>query len=87
MGSIEKNTDTTDNSPTSKIDMNSYLFISINGNNDDSEANHSPSDQTIQNRSGMIEYIGNSSGGVFSPTDDNTTNYLVFSGKICLMPI
>lgn len=87
MGSIEKKPDTTDNSPTSKIDMSSYLFISINGNQDDTEANHSPSDTTIQNRSGMIEYIGNSSGGVFSPTDDSTTNYLVFSGKICLMPI
>ena len=67
--------------------MSSYLFISINGNGDDTETNHSPSDQTLQNRSGMIEYIGNSSGGVFSPTDDVTTNYLVFSGKLCLMPI
>ena len=87
MGSVEKKPDTTDNSPTSKIDMSSYLFISINGNGDDTEENHSPSDQTLQNRSGMIEYIGNSSGGVFSPTDDVTTNYLVFSGKLCLMPI
>lgn len=87
MGSVEKKPDTTDNSPTSKIDMSSYLFISINGNGDDTEENHSPSDQTLQNRSGMIEYVGNSSGGVFSPTDDVTTNYLVFSGKLCLMPI
>ncbi len=87
MGSVEKKPDTTDNSPTSKIDMSNYLFISINGNGDDSEANHSPSDSTLQNRSGMIEYVGNSSGGVFSPTDDVTTNYLVFSGKLCLMPI
>lgn len=87
MGSVEKKPNTTDNSPTSKIDMSSYLFISINGNGDDTETNHSPSDQTLQNRSEMIEYIGNSSGGVFSPTDDVTTNYLVFSGKLCLMPI
>lgn len=87
MGSVEKKPNITNNSPTSKIDMSSYLFISINGNGDDSETNHSPSDQTLQNRSGMIEYIGNSSGGVFSPTDDVTTNYLVFSGKLCLMPI
>lgn len=87
MGSVEKKPNITDNSPTSKIDMSSYLFISINGNGDDTETNHSPSDQTLQNRSGMIEYIGNRSGGVFSPTDDVTTNYLVFSGKLCLMPI
>ncbi len=44
MGSVEKKPDTTDNSPTSKIDMSSYLFISINGNGDDTEENHSPSD-------------------------------------------
>ena len=87
MGSVEKKPNITNNSPTSKIDMSSYLFISINGNGDDTETNHSPSDQILQNRSGMIEYIGNSSGGVFSPTDDVTTNYLVFSGKLCLMPI
>ena len=87
MGSVKKQNDVTDNSPTSKIDMNTYLYISINGNGDDTETNHSPSDQTIKDRSGMIEYIGNNSGGVFSPTDDITTNYLVFSGEMCLMPI
>lgn len=87
MGSVKKQNDITDNSPTSKIDMNTYLYISINGNGDDTETNHSPSDQTIKDRSGMIEYIGNNSGGVFSPTDDITTNYLVFSGEMCLMPI
>lgn len=87
LGKVEKKEDKQDNSPTSKIDMSSYLFISINGNGDDSEEKHSPTDQTIQDRSGMIEYIGNNSGGVFSPTDDKTINYLVFSGKMCLMPI
>lgn len=87
MGSVKKQNDVTDNSPTSKIDMNTYLYISINGNGDDTETNHSPSDQTIKDRSGMIEYIGNNSGGVFSPTDDITTNYLVFSGEMCLMPL
>lgn len=28
--------------------MNTYLYISINGNGDDTETNHSPSDQTIK---------------------------------------
>ena len=37
MGSVEKKPNTTDNSPTSKIDMSSYLFISINGNGDPSK--------------------------------------------------
>ena len=34
----------------------------------------------------MIEYLG-SNGGVFSPSDDNITNYLVFSGKLLLQPV
>lgn len=87
MGSVEKKPKTTDNSPTSKIDMSDYLFISINGNENDTESSHSPTDNSIANHSPMIEYVGNSSGGVFSPTDDKTTNYLVFSGKLLFQPI
>lgn len=75
-----------DNSPISKIDMTDYLFISVNGNEDDTENGHTPSDTTLQNASPIIEYTG-SCGGVFSPPDDDTTNYLVFSGKILIQPI
>lgn len=82
---IQKGT-ITDNSPVSKIDMTNYLYISVNGNVDDTENGHAPSDTTLQNASPLIEYVGNS-GGVFSPPDDETTNYLVFSGKILLQPI
>lgn len=87
MGSVETKAKATDNSPTSKIDMSNYLYISINGNENDTEASHSPSDATINSRQPMIEYVGNSSGGVFSPSDDETINYLVFSGKMLLQPI
>lgn len=87
MGSVEKKNTSQDNSPTSKISMSDYLFISVNGNEDDTENGHSPSDATLQARTNVIEYVGNSSGGVYSPTDDATTNYLVFSGKVLLQPI
>lgn len=76
-----------DNSPISKVDMKDYLYISINGNETDTENDHLPTDNTICQHSGMCEFIGNSSGGVYSPLDDNTTNYLVFSGKMLFQPI
>ena len=88
MGSIEQNYGgTKDNSPKSKLDMSNYLYISINGNETDTEANEKPSSSDIQKHSKMLEYVGNQGGGMFSPTDDQTTNYLVFSGKMLLQPI
>lgn len=46
-----------------------------------------PTPQELEDNSGMIEYVGNASGGIFSPSDDDTTNYLVFSGSMLLQPI
>ncbi len=87
-GSVEhKNGGSADNSPISKVSMTPYLYISINGNENSAENNHLPSDATIQQHSGMCEFIGNNAGGVFSPTDDDTINYLVFSGKMLFQPI
>lgn len=87
-GSYEiKGGEVSDNSPISKVDMKDYLCISVNGNEDSSEENHLPSDNTLRDKAPIIEYVGTNSGGVFSPVDDNTTNYLVFSGKMLLQPI
>ena len=87
-GSVEhKGGAVTDNSPISKVDMKPYLFISINGNETSNENTHAPSDATIQAHSGMAEYVANNSGGVFSPIDDDTINYLVFSGRLLFQPI
>ena len=87
IGSIKKQENATDNRIVSKISMSDYLYISINGNEDDSKDGHFPSDKYLKNNAGLIEYTGKSSGGVFSPVDNDTTNYLVFSGKILLQPI
>ena len=87
MGNYEiKGGEIKDNSPVNKIDMKDYLFISVNGNEDSGENTHAPSDSTLQNAAPIIEYTG-TTGGVFSPPDDKTINYLVFSGKILLQPI
>lgn len=87
MGSVERKSHKDDNSPqTSKVDMDTYLFISINGNENDTESGHSPSDSTLEACAPLITYIGGNSGGVYSPCDDETTNYLVFSGELLMQP-
>jgi len=87
LGSVKRQSKATDNSPTSKISMENYMYVSINGNETDTEGSQFPSDDDISAHNYMLEYIGNNSGGVYSPTDDETTNYLVFSGKLLLQPI
>lgn len=87
LGNVKKQDNATDNRIVSKIPMSDYLYISINGNEDDTLAGHFPSDKYLKDNAGIIEYTGKSSGGVFSPVDDDTTNYLVFSGKLLLQPI
>ena len=77
-----------DNEPISQLDMKEYIYISVNGNfNDYTNNTQSPTNLTLEEHSPLIEYVGATSGGVFSPVDDTTTNYIVFSGKILLQPI
>lgn len=87
LGSVERKAKATDNSPTSKIDTDNYLVISIGGNENDTAEGHKPSDNDLRDCSPLIEYVGNKSGGVFSPPDSETTNYLVFSGSLLMQPI
>ena len=87
IGSVKKQENATDNRIVSKIPMSDYLYISINGNEDDTVEGHFPSDKYLRDNAGIIEYVGKSSGSVFSPVDNDTTNYLVFSGKLLLQPI
>lgn len=87
-GSIKTNTANDDNSPTSKVSMTNYLVVSVNGNEvDNDEDTTYPSVDTIKDNIPYAEYTGNSAGGVFSPADEATINYIVFSGKVILNPI
>lgn len=87
LGSVKKEAATDDDSPTSSVSMSTYLYISVNGNETDTDAGAEPTGDTIQGHAPLMEYVGGTSGGVFSPSDDGTTNYLVFSGKMLLQPV
>lgn len=89
-GHIQHNASATDNAPTSSISMDPYIYISVNGDEELERKRvpmSGPSDEDLKNHEGMIEYTGNKSGGVFSPMDDQTTNYIVINGKMRLQPI
>lgn len=88
LGSVKMNTANDDNSPTSKVNMPNYLVVSVNGNGVDNDENKTyPSVADIQKNIPYAVYTGNKSGGVFSPPDEETTNYIVLSGKVILNPI
>lgn len=88
LGSVKMNTANDDNSPTSKVNMTNYLAVSVNGNGIDNDENKTyPSVADIQKNIPYAVYTGNKAGGVFSPSDEETTNYIVLSGKVILNPI
>lgn len=88
LGSVKMNTANDDNNPTSKVNMTNYLVVSVNGNGVDNNENKTyPSVADIQKNIPYAVYTGNKAGGVFSPSDDKTTNYIVLSGKVILNPI
>ena len=88
LGSVKINTANDDNSPTSKVNMTNYLVVSVNGNGIDNDENKTyPSVADIQKNIPYAVYTGNKAGGVFSPSDEKTTNYIVLSGKVILNPI
>ena len=64
------------------------MVVSVNGNGIDNDENKTyPSVADIQKNIPYAVYNGNKAGGVFSPPDEETTNYIVLSGKVILNPI
>lgn len=87
-GKVERKTDGKDNSPVSKVEMTNCLFISVNGNGEDKDESKAyPNETTLKASIPLAEYNGNTTGGVFSPNDEETTNYIVLSGSIALNPV
>lgn len=87
-GKVTMQTNKNDNSPTSKVEMSNCLFVSVNGNgvyND--EAKTYPSEADIKAHIPYAVYTGSTTGGILSPSDDDTTNYIVLSGKVALNPV
>lgn len=75
-----------DDTPNTKINMSDYLVISCNGNLNDSESQLNTTSSELESSPLMCKYLGSMSG-IYSPADNSTTNYLVFSGKMVLAPL
>lgn len=88
LGKVERKRIGKDNSLVSKISMTNYLVVSVNGNGENrDEKKMYPNEATLKAAIPCAVYNGNTTGGVFSPSDDKTTNYIVLSGKIVLNPV
>lgn len=87
-GKVEQPCAVKDNAPIAKVKMTNYLVVSVNGNgieNDPAEV--FPNEQSLRASIPRAVYDGSASGGVFSPSDDKTTNYIVISGNVILNPL
>lgn len=73
--------DPKDNTMQKAPSMSTYLVITANGNRKD-DSNAQPSESVLKQNQPIATYVGNLAGGLFSPTDNETTNYIVISGKI-----
>lgn len=86
-GNLSQTADKKDNSIKSKIEMENYLVLSVNGNGEDSESGTYPKANDIRAAIPYAEYNGSYTGGVLSPADESSTNYIVISGDIIMNPI
>lgn len=86
-----------DNSMKSKLNMDNYLVISVNGftnrnstnsyksDEEDDPGKIYPSEEEVRDADIPIaKYVGNRAGGYISPTDDESTNFFIISGKMFL---
>lgn len=85
IGSNKTDAAISDDAPKGKLSLSNFMIISINGNNDITN-NPYPTATELQANTPLIEYVGDSGGLTLSPNDDETTNYIVFSGQMCLQP-
>lgn len=76
-----------DNTPVAKTSFTNYLVIPVSGNGDDTASGAWPTAKSTLERCPRAVYTGNVSGGVLSPSDTATTNYIVISGKMLLTPL
>lgn len=88
LGKVSRLKNADDNSPVSTVEMTSYMVVSVNGNGiDHDEEKTYPGVADIKGHIPYAVYRGDTSGGVFSPSDADTTNYIVISGSLILNPL
>lgn len=87
VGKAEYPGDNKDTSPVSRIDMTDYLCISVKGNGYEDAERARPNETDLLANCPCAIYEGAMSGGSLSPSDDETTNYIVISGRISINPL
>lgn len=87
IGKVAKKKNQTDNSILNNMEESNVMVISVNGNERNNDTYALPTSEEIYKRQPIAIYNGNIGGISLSPIDDDTTNYLVFSGKFYLQPI
>ncbi len=91
LGKVNSENSTKDNTLRNNVKLSDYLIITINGSEnkdiaDTAIAEWNQITQALENEGGMMEYRSSTTAGVISPIDNNTTNYIVFSGKLMMQP-
>lgn len=78
-----------DNGAEYEAERSTQLYITVNGNdyiNAEIKGDKLPSDNELQSYNCPIATYRKTTSGSFTPADASTTNYLVFKGKIKLIP-
>lgn len=83
LGKVKKDNGANDNSPTSKVDMTDCLVVSVNGNGVDEDGKSSPTEADLTAAAPCAVYESQTEAS-FSPTDEETTNYVVIGGRLVL---
>lgn len=90
LGKVEKTNTKQDDSLVNSISMEEQLVISTGKFCREAQVSEEEFldaiGNDIKNNIPVAEYTGNIAGGVFSPSDDNVTNYICIDGKMILNP-
>ncbi len=92
VGTLDHKPGTGDTSRQTAISMTDELIISVNGNEDDTNTGHYPTDDAIKAAMPLMSYEGGDSTAVYSPSVADVSgegyhNYLVIDGTLTLCPI
>lgn len=90
LGKVETQMEQKDDSPTARVDMTNCLIVSVRGTANAQSADREETadilSRELRRSCPVAVYNGPAGGAVLSPADDETTNYIVFSGSIVLNP-
>lgn len=91
MGKVNSSASASDNSIRNNVSLSNYLIITINGSENKNIGDSAVQEwnnitEELEDEGGMMEYKSSTTAGVLSPVDSNTTNYIVFSGKMMMQP-